>query len=137
MNRLFILGALLLSSCVPEFAHAQVAGVTCGQSVVINAQGAATVKAVADPSGNARVFVCGWNLNAGAAVSAFQFQGGTGASCAGSNVNLSGTFNLPITGSNTDSSPVARGMATAPGSGLCLVVTGTGPLNGVIYYSQQ
>ena len=83
------------------------------------------------------MFVCGWNLNAGGAVSSFQFQSGTGASCAGGNANLSGTYNLPINGSNTDSSPVGRGMVTAPGAGLCVVVTGTGPLNGNIFYTQQ
>ena len=130
---LLVVWALLLG----DRAHAQITNLACNNAVAINAQGAATVKAVADPAGNARVFVCGWNLNAGAAASSFQFHGGTGATCAVATVTLTGTYNLAINGSNTDSSPVARGTVTAPGSGLCLVVTGVGPLNGVIYYAQQ
>ena len=129
---LLLLLVLLLS--IPADAQQ---GPACGQNAVVNAQGAATVKLVADPSGNARVYVCGWNLNAGAAASAFQFQGGTGAACAGGNAIVSGTYNLAINGSNTDTSAIARGMATAPGAGLCMVVTGAGPLNGNVYYSQQ
>jgi hypothetical protein len=134
MIRKLLVVTLLLLSCVSPRAQQ---GGACGQNAVVNAQGAATVKLVPDPSGTARVFVCGWNLNAGAAASAFQFQGGTGGACAGGNAVLSGTYNIAINGSNTDSSAVARGMATVPGAGLCLVVTGTGPLNGNVYYNQQ
>jgi hypothetical protein len=134
MRRVFILAAL--AWCALSGAAAAQSP-NCTQSVQIPASGAGTLKLVADPPGSSRVYVCGYVLNAGTAAGAGQLQGGTGGSCAGGNALLTGVLSLGINGVLVDPSPSFRGMQTAPGAGLCLVITGTGPVSGVLYYTQQ
>lgn len=110
----------------------------CTQSAVIPASAAGTIKVVADPPGSARVYVCGYTVNAGAAAGTLQLQGGTGSTCSTTfNSNLTPVYALGINGVLVDTAMSFRGMQTAPGAGLCAVITGTGPTGGVVYYMQQ
>jgi hypothetical protein len=109
----------------------------CNRSAQVPSSGAGTIKPIADPSvGTARIYVCGFTLAATASATA-QLVGGTGATCTGSPQNLTGAMSMAAGTTIIDSSWVARGMRTQPGAGLCVVITGTGPVAGVIYYSQQ
>jgi hypothetical protein len=131
--------ALVAALAWCALAGAAEAQQVCTQSVPIASTGAATVKLVADPAaGNARVYVCGYTTVTGAAAGSVQFIGGTGAACATTLTStLTGVMPAQPGGVISDPSPFFRGMQTQPGAGLCIVVAGTGPVAGVIYYLQQ
>jgi hypothetical protein len=137
MRRILIAAAVWLFGCAAALAQ-QTGPIYCGQSIQIASTGAATVKLVADPSGSAKVFVCGYTIVDGAAAATVQLLGGTGAACATALAStLTGIMPLPIGGILVESSSNFRGMETQPGAGLCLTVVGTGPVAGVLYYAQQ
>jgi hypothetical protein len=146
MKRILFAAAVWLFGCAGALAQ-QTGPIYCGQSVVINT--AATQKAVADPlvgptgtiPGNQKVYVCGYVVVATAA-GTFQLQSGLGASCATAggvttpSKALTGAMSLAANEALVDSSPTFRGTVTDQGAGLCVVVTGTGPIVGVLYYEQ-
>jgi hypothetical protein len=106
----------------------------CGKSFFLSAGATAMTQQVAAVAGQ-RVVVCGYVLNAGAAAASFQLSAGTGTNCNVSNVALTPTFSLPINGVIANRG-VTVGETTAVGSALCYTITGTGPMNAVVYYDQ-
>ena len=82
-----------------------------------------------------RVVVCGYVLNAGASTATFLLSYGTGTNCSTGTTALTPTFSLPINGVVANRG-VTVGEATAVGSALCYTITGTGPMNAVVYYDQ-
>jgi len=84
---------------------------------------------------NAAILICGWIITA-AGNDTVTFQYGTGTNCATvtSPANWGPSVSLNASSLNTviDSSPMWRGMATAPGTQLCM--TATAATNATIYY---
>lgn len=81
------------------------------------------------------ISICGWEINAGAATVTWQFVHGTGTNCATNQVILTPVFYLAINGIQVSRSPYAQ-ISLPPGRDLCVVTTGTGPLEILIYYAQ-
>jgi hypothetical protein len=105
---------------------------TCGRTLVISAGATSIIQAVA-ATGTQVIVICGYDLNSGAAASTFQLTGGTGTNCNANTVQLTPPFSLGINGVLT-SRAITPQMQTAPGSSLCYTITGTGPMNAVVYY---
>jgi hypothetical protein len=106
----------------------------CGKSFFVSAGATAMTQQVA-PVAGARVVICGYVLNAGAAAATFLLSYGTGSNCGTGTTALTPTFSLPINGVVANRG-VTVGEATAVGSALCYTITGTGPMNAVVYYDQ-
>lgn len=81
------------------------------------------------------ISICGWEVNAGAATVTWQLVYGTGSLCATGLTVLTPVFYLGINGIQVSRSPYAQ-ISLPPGKDLCLVTTGTGPLEFFIYYAQ-
>jgi hypothetical protein len=128
-----VLGLALsgLLTAVPAAAQT----LTCGRTLVISAGATSIIQAVAASSSTSVVTICGYELNAGAAAATFQLTGGTGTNCNVNTVSLTPVFSLGINGVLVSRS-ITPQMQTAPGSSLCYTITGTGPMNAVVYYQQ-
>jgi|SRR5215831_5293229 len=81
------------------------------------------------------ISICGWEANAGAATVTWQLIHGTGTNCGTGPVVLTPVFYLAINGIQVSRSPYAQ-ISLPPGKDLCIVTTGTGPLEFFIYYAQ-
>lgn len=105
---------------------------TCGRTVVLSAGATSITKTVSSSPGSV-IVICGYELNAGAAAATFKLTGGTGTNCNANTVDLTPVFSLGINGVLISRSPLPQ-MQTAPGSDLCYTITGTGPMNAIVYY---
>jgi hypothetical protein len=105
----------------------------CGRTAP-GASGAATTLVVAGVAGSI-IHLCGWDVTATAA-STFQIITGTGATCGTGTINITAAH--VMTGQNTiNTSAATPGRYSAPvGNSICMVVTGTGPVQWTIYYTQ-
>jgi hypothetical protein len=108
--------------------------VLCSRSFTVSAGATPTTIGVAARPGFQTV-ICGYDINAGAAPATFQLLYGTGALCSGSPVNLTPAFSLGINGVLVSRSSNAS-MTAPPNNAVCYNITGTGPINAVVYYSQ-
>ncbi len=104
----------------------------CGRTAP-GASGAATTLVVTGQV-NGVVHLCGWDVTASAA-STFQLITGTGATCGTNTINITAAH--VMTGQNTiNTSAATPGRYSAPaGNSICVVVTGTGPVQWTIYYA--
>jgi hypothetical protein len=133
--RVALVLALLLLSATRALAQTVGPGPAyCGKSFFVSAGATALTQQVAAVAGQ-RVVICGYVLNAGAATATFLLSAGTGTNCNVGTVALTPTFSLPINGVVANRG-VTVGEATAVGSALCYTITGTGPMNAVVYYDQ-
>lgn len=113
-------------------------------SATVNISSATTTQLVA-LSGTTSVYVCGYQLAAGAGTNpSIQFEYGTGASCGTGTTALTGAMATGVTVSTTVAGPVfsagpdATVLKTPSGNALCLVSGGTTPnWQGFISYVQQ
>jgi hypothetical protein len=88
---------------------------------------------------NQSISICGWSVNSGAATSTWQLEYGTGTNCGTGTTAITPVYSLAINGVQIDHI-VQAFISLAGGStptDLCLVTTGTGPLQIMVYYSQQ
>jgi hypothetical protein len=106
----------------------------CAKSFFVSAGATAITQQVAPVAGQ-RVMICGYVLNAGAAAASFQLEYGTGTNCGTGTQALTPQWSLGINGVLSNGG-FGVGEATAVGSALCYTITGTGPLNAVVYYDQ-
>jgi len=108
--------------------------VLCSRSFTVSAGAQPATIGVAARAGF-QIAICGYDINAGAAPGTFQLFYGTGALCSGSPVNLTPVFSIGINGVLVSRSSNAS-MTAPPGNAVCYNITGTGPINAVVYYSQ-
>jgi hypothetical protein len=106
----------------------------CAKSFFVSA-GATTMTQQVAPIAGQRVVVCGYVLNAGSAAATFLLSYGTGSNCGTGTTALTPTFSLPINGVVANRG-VTVGETTPLGQALCYTITGTGPMNAVVYYDQ-
>lgn len=132
-----LLGALALGvlavSLGPEAPPALAQPAQCGRTAP-GASAAATTLVITGSAGGV-IHLCGWDVSATAAAT-FQIITGTGATCGTNTVNVTAAHAL--TGSNViNSSGATPGRFSAPaGNSICVIVTGTGPVQWTIYYTQ-
>ena len=81
------------------------------------------------------IHLCGWDVTATAAAT-FQIITGTGATCGTNTVNITAAH--AMTGSNNiNTSAATPGRYSTPaGNNVCMIVTGTGPVQWTVYYTQ-
>lgn len=130
--RFALLVALALGVLVPDRpALSQPA--QCGRTSP-GASAAATTLVITGQAGSV-IHLCGWDVTASAA-STFQIVTGTGATCGTNTVNITAAH--VMTGQNTiNTSAATPGRFSAPaGNSICVIVTGTGPVQWTIYYTQ-
>lgn len=141
MKKLLLVLALLL---MPSVAWGQGAG---AQQVLCNktaqgSSGAATtliVPAVTPnppPAIGQVIAVCGWDITTGAAAATYQLVYGTGATCGTGTVNITASHNLGATSGISSTGRNYSTPASNPAQGLCIIVTGTGPVQWTVYYTQ-
>jgi hypothetical protein len=106
----------------------------CSRSFFVSAGATAITQQVAAVAGQ-RVVICGYVLNAGAATATFLLSAGTGTNCGTGTNALTPTFSLPINGIIANRG-VTVGETTPVGQALCYTITGTGPMNAVVYFDQ-
>ena len=140
MKKLLLALALAL---LPSLAWGQGAGgqqITCGKTAQ-GSSGAATTLIVPAVTPNPAPYpgqiiaLCGWDVTSTGAATV-QLVYGTGATCGTGTVAITAAHNF---GANSGISSTNRGYstpATNPAQGLCVVVTGTGPVQWTVYYAQ-
>jgi hypothetical protein len=96
----------------------------------------ATTTSIVAVSGTKAIYVCGFAASTGLS-DTLQFEYGTGASCTGTHA-LTGVMATDATVANYLVLGSNGTLFTAPASnGVCIVSTGTGGINGVLFYVQQ
>lgn len=105
----------------------------CGRTAP-GSSAAATTLLVSGAAGGV-IHLCGWDVTATAAAT-FQLITGTGATCGTNTINITAAH--AMTGNNTiNTSAATPGRYSLPaGNSLCMVVTGTGPVQWTVYYTQ-
>lgn len=117
----------LFASLGPAFAQPA----QCGRFA--NGSGGAATTAVVVGAAGSFVHVCGWDVTATAA-GTFQLIQGTGATCGTGTTTITAAHSM--TGTNTIVSWGNPGkVSLTPGNGLCVVITGTGPVQWTVYYA--
>lgn len=99
-------------------------------------QGATALTQIVSAKAGASIYVCGYVFNAGAAAGTAQLEYGTGTNCGTGTTAMTPAFALGVNGVLADRASFGSGLATPPGNALCLVTTGTGPMQVLIYYGQ-
>ena len=125
------LGLALLAGLASDASLAQPA--QCGR-VANGASAAATTLVITGTAGQG-IHLCGWDVTA-TAVGTWQIITGTGATCGTGTVNISAAHSLGAQNA-LSSSGATPGRYSAPqGNNICVIVTGTGPVQWTIYYTQ-
>jgi hypothetical protein len=127
---------LLLLLLLSGPAEAQTVGpqpVLCNKTA-IGSSGAATVQTVAPIAGQV-VNICGYEAMAGAAAGSFQLTTGTGATCGTATVTITASYPFGAGVGLVNPSTYVR-YSTPQGNGVCVVITGTGPVAWTLFYSQ-
>ena len=128
----FLFGLLLATA-----AAAQPVGppqISCNKTFQVSQGAVALTQIVAGVAGQS-ISICGWTLNAGAAAATAQLQTGTGSNCGTGTAVVTPAYSLAINGVLTDHISLAY-TSLPTGNALCLVTTGTGPMQVMIYYGQ-
>lgn len=130
---LFILLGLALAA--PAFAQNLSPGVlVCNRTFQVS-QGAVALTRIIQASGQV-ISLCGWTINTGAAASTTQFQFGTGTNCGTGTTVLTPAFSLPANFNLVDH-PGNANISLPSNNDLCLVTTGAGPTQVLVYYTIQ
>lgn len=117
-------------------AEAQTVGpqpVLCNKTAV-GSNGAGTVQTVAPVVGQV-INICGYDAMAGAAAGSFQLTTGTGATCGTGTVNITASYPFGAGVGLVHASTYTR-YTTLQSAGVCVIVTGTGPVVWTLFYSQ-
>lgn len=134
MKRLSVALFLFLASVSAALAQANgPSQIGCNQVFQVSQAATALTKIVTNISGK-QISICGWALNAGAATATAQLEYGTGTNCGTGTTAISPVMSLGINGvlvDHIDYSPLSLPRL----NDLCLVTTGTGPMQVMIYYS--
>lgn len=137
LSLLCIAGLALAGLALPQEAPAQPA--QCGRTAT-GASAAATTQLVAGVQGQS-IHLCGWDVTATAAAT-FQLVAGSGATCGTGTVNVTGAHALSTNNVFTSSGATPGRYSTpnvvAPATPLnvCIIVTGTGPVQWTVFYTQ-
>jgi hypothetical protein len=133
---------LFLLLCFPFPAKGQVVGgqpLICTKTFQVSQGAVALTRIVTGVSGQV-ISICGWDVNAGAAAGTWQLESGTGTNCGTGTTVITPAYALGINGVQVDhptyasiSLPQLTGGVTTD---LCLVTTGTGPIQFLLYYGQ-
>lgn len=127
MKKLLIAFGLLLLSATAAAAQSP----QCGR-FANGASGAATTAVVVGAAGQF-VHVCGFDVTATTAAT-FQLVQGTGATCGTGTTNLTAAHAMSATNAlGVYGNPGL--LSLTPGNGLCVVITGTGPVQWTLYYA--
>jgi hypothetical protein len=102
----------------------------------VNIASATTTQIGAGVSGSTRVYVCGFNLIATGTTPTYVFESGTGSTCAGGTIALTGTYQ-PAVGQPNSYGGAGTIFAAQPGLNICLVTGGTPSVQGVVTYVDQ
>jgi hypothetical protein len=111
----------------------------CGRTVV-GSSAAATTLVIAGAVGS-NIHLCGWDVTATAA-GTFQLISGTGATCGTGTVNITAAHNigaataLASSGATPGRYSTPTPVAPNPPPSICVIVTGTGPVQWTIFYTQ-
>jgi len=129
--------ALLLLLVLTEPAEAQMVGapsIACNQRFQVS-QGAVALTRIVTGTATTSISICGYSSNAGAAAATWQLSFGTGTNCGTGTTAITPVFSLGINGVLVDHNIYA--FFTLPqNTDLCLVTTGTGPLQIMVFYGQ-
>jgi hypothetical protein len=104
----------------------------CNQTFQVSQAAVALTKVIT--SGGRVISWCGWALNAGAAAGTAQLQFGTGTNCGTGTTVLTPAISLGINGAFIDHISIAH-VSLPLNNDLCLVTTGTGPTQVMLYFS--
>jgi hypothetical protein len=126
---LFALGLLLAFPVEP--AVAQLA--QCGR--IVNGASAAATTLLVSGGPTFRVHLCGWDITSTAAAT-FQLVEGGGATCGTNTVNITAAHTLTAQSVLSSSSALPGRYSLVGGNNLCMVITGTGPVQWTVYYTQ-
>jgi hypothetical protein len=130
------IAAILLYLGLATAALAQVPSgpqpISCNQTFQVSQAAVALTKIVSNVSGK-QISICGWALNAGAAAATAQLETGTGTNCGTGTTALTPAISLGINGVYVDHSTFAF-QSLARLNDLCLVTTGTGPMQVTVYF---
>jgi hypothetical protein len=132
------LGLALAAGLVHDAALAQPA--QCGR-VVNGASAAATTLVIPAVTGQ-NIHLCGWDVTA-TAVGTWQLISGTGATCGTNTINITAAHSIGATTALASAGATPGRWSTSPPTPLtnpypnvCVIVTGTGPVQWTIYYTQ-
>jgi hypothetical protein len=106
----------------------------CNQTFQVSQAATALTKIVT--STNRVITICGWAFNAGAAAATAQLEYGTGTNCGTGTTVITPAFSLGINGVLVDH-PGLPNIFLPNNNDLCLVTTGTGPMQVLIHYTVQ
>jgi len=122
------LAALTGSSAIPQGIGPQ--QFFCNRSA--NGAGAVGTTQIVAPIATQAVTFCGFEVTAAAAAT-FQIITGAGATCGTNTLNITAAYDLGALSGLTGTS---RQVSGAQGAGMCVIVTGTGPVHYTVYYAQ-
>lgn len=138
MRKIGLITALLLGSCGWAQAQPAAAGppvIACNKNFQVSQAAVALTQIVGLVSGQG-IYVCAIVANAGAATGTVQLEYGTGSNCGTGTQPLTPAFALGINGVLPVVNPYAFAFVPV-GNALCLVTTGTGPIQLLLTYGQQ
>lgn len=142
MKKLTLVVGALLALTTSTFAQSVgPPSIQCNKIFQVSQGAVALTKVISGAVGQS-INLCGWALNAGAAVGTASISYGTGTNCGTGTTTILPVINLAINGVYVDSAVFGRFAPPSVNSSgvandVCLVTTGTGPTAVVIWYSQQ
>lgn len=104
----------------------------CNSSFQISQAAVALTRIVTNVP-NKQISICGWALNTGAAAATAQLESGSGTNCGIGTTALTPAISLGVNGSYIDHTPGAS-RSLNQSTDLCIVTTGTGPIQVTVYY---
>jgi hypothetical protein len=111
----------------------------CGRTVT-GSSAAATTLVIAGVAGS-NIHLCGWDVTA-TAIATWQLVAGTGATCGTGTTNITAAHSisaqnvLSSSGATPGRYSTPTPVAPNPPLSVCVIVTGTGPVQWTIYYTQ-
>ena len=135
MKKQIAASILWLALAAPALAQVGPSPIYCNNAYSVSAlSGPVTQTRIVANSGNATISLCGWNIsNTGGASVTVTFQGGTGTNCGTNTASANMAITVSNGAQNIDHDPVAS-RSMAQGQDLCWTITGTGNINGIIFY---
>jgi hypothetical protein len=132
--RKFLVSAVLglaLAGLASLAASAQPA--QCGR-VAVGSSGVATTLVIPGVAGQG-THLCGWDVTA-TAIGTWQLITGTGATCGTNTVNITAAHSISAQNVLSSSGATPGRFSTPAANNTCVIVTGTGPIQWTIYYTQ-
>lgn len=133
MKRFFIACAILLGLTAPTGAQSVGGQQIVCDSVFQVSQGAVALTEIVAAEEGKQISLCGWAFNTGVAEAAVQLQYGTGTDCGTGTTPITPAVALEINGDYVDHIPYAF-FSLPRDNNLCLVTTGAGSSQVMVYY---